>query len=477
MRNRVSTLAVLALLFGVWLQPLPLRAQAQPTVGKALDVESLEESVVLLAIGEVRDQNPAARADFAKLQRDIARAALEFTPVVVFIDEHIDHTAVRTVFKADPAMARALDDGRLVFFVVPHDTPWVRDYGPQVKLADNGDFVLVDSRYQDLRHQMDIDRKRKVLNDQRNDLIKRFWAITGTAGPGAGDGQTKEGGQPKNAATLTEIKDRLFVLQQQDEILANGKVYDRKDDDYAPYEMMQAVTGRADITVQRPDLFLDGGNLLRLSDGRLLSSKDLFLRNHGKENGLNAQLKKYFDVREVHYLEPLPGPVIKHVDMFLLPAVGKRMLLASYEDEPSTEGPKVNGTSHARVLTELAAAAMKKNKTKLTKLGYEVIDVPALPPVVSGNLVYYPTLLNALTLRTKAGYAVLVPYYPNLDQYVQFAAYKVIRKAFGPDVHIVPVDCTSTAPLQGAVHCLTATVPLRFSIFADGAAVAGGKQN
>ena len=116
------------------------------------------------------------------------------------------------------------------------------------------------------------------------------------------------------------------------------------------------------------------------------------------------------------------------------------------------------------------------NKATLEALKYEVIEVPALPPEINLNQTYYPTLLNALTLRTTDGrFLILAPYYPQLDQYVQFNAYKIIRKAFGDNAQVVPIDCAAAATLQGAVHCLTATVPYRYSRFSSSGATAPTK--
>jgi agmatine/peptidylarginine deiminase len=371
---------------------------------------------------------------------------------------------VRNTFKADPALDRAVRERRLVFFVVPHDTKWVRDYGPQIKTGANGGFVLVDPIYKDIRAQMGLERDRKAANLGRERLTKDF--LKNNAG-------LLIGLPPKTpAAKVAELKDQLYVLQQFDDVLSNGKLNERQDDDFAPYEMVQAATGRAEIPVERPDLYLDGGNLLRLSDGRLLTTRQLFLQNRGKENQLTAQLKQHYGMKEVVYLDALPGPVIRHVDMFLLPAAGQRVLLASYE-HLLKETP---ADPHVQVLVEHADQAMKRNRARLQKLGYEVIDVPALPPQVRGANVHYPTLLNALTLRTQTGgYAVILPHYPTLDPYAQFAAYKVIRAAFGEDVQLLHVDCTAAASQQGAVHCLTAVVPRRFSIFAAGPLAAGAK--
>jgi agmatine/peptidylarginine deiminase len=365
-------------------------------------------------------------------------------------------TKAKFMFRADPIIKRAVAEKRMIFSVVPHDTSWVRDYGPQMKRSKAPlGFTVVDAKYTDPRVQIFVNRERRQINSIRYTLTNDANNIDRTK--------------------TQELKDRLYLLQQRDEILALNTLFDRKNDDVSPFEIVQTVTGSDEVKIDRPDLYLEGGNLIRLSDGRLLTTKDLFLRNRGKENELTAEIKQAYGVRDIVYLDSLPGPVIKHVDMFLLPATGKRILLASYSGIPlpvpdprqvgdlTFYGPEENLTA----LTEAAAKAMERNKRTLQRLGYEVIDVPALPPARCKEGVYYPTILNALTLRgADDKLSILTPYYPQRDVYQQLAAHKTIRQAFGDKIaKVIPIECTRSAMDQGAVHCLTATIPRRISIF------------
>src|SRR5688572_20745529 len=133
-----------------------VRGQADKENGKALaalDFESKERSVVLLSIGHFA---VFQKKDFAKVQMDIAKAALEVTDVVVFVDEHIDLYSVRSYFGSEPALTKALAEGRLSFYIVPHDSQWIRDYGPQVKFANDNSLVLIDSAYKDIRIELTV---------------------------------------------------------------------------------------------------------------------------------------------------------------------------------------------------------------------------------------------------------------------------------------------------------------------------------
>jgi agmatine/peptidylarginine deiminase len=445
----------LAFLFLPWLSGIP-PAHGQVKALGALDYESQEPSVVLMALGD--SQNGFFHID---TQREIARAALEATNVVVFIDNYRDLTKlkVKSAFQADPALRKALDQGRLVFSAVPHDTQWIRDYGPQIRNTGKAGFTVIDSRYSDIRLEISFERARKRINLARKQLTKSI---------------IENFDVKKKFEDSQKFRDYLYILQQYDHVLELeiSKGLDRKSDDAAPFEMVQKVTDVDEFEIERPELYLDGGNLLRLTDGRLITSKQLFLQNRGNERILPDYVRKHFNAKELVFLEALPGPVIKHVDMFVLPAVGKRILLASYESKSapltlSPFDPNAENAEQVQILRQKAHKAMKRNKAHLIKLGYDVIDVPSLPPIVSSNFVYYPTLLNALTLQTRSGgYLIMVPYYPQLDPYLQFAAHKKIRHAFGENAKIVPIDCSLAASQQGAIHCLTATVPYRFSRFA-----------
>jgi agmatine/peptidylarginine deiminase len=429
----------------------PALAAAQNPAG-ALDFESKEPAVVLMALGD----HQAQFVDIG-VQREIAKAALEAAPVIVFVDENKDLTdfRVKNTFKTDPVLNRAIKEGRLVFSVVQHDTVWIRDYGPQLVYDGKDSFTVINSKYKDVRLQITIDRDMQTINRWRKQVTNPIIMAPFDS-------------VEKKNADAQKIKDYLFLLDQYEQILMLSKDYERKSDQQSPYEMMQVVTDRPEIDIQRPKLFLDGGNLIRLTDGRLISTKELYLRNPGKEKDLVKHLKQHFQLKDLVFLDPLPGPVIKHADMFVLPAAGKRILLASYE--PATRSLGTPFDPHAEeldLLTEEAGKLMKKNKAVLEKQGYEVIEVPSFPPQIANNQVYYPTLLNGLSLQTRTGeFVVLVPYYPALDPYVQLAAHKKIRQAFGDKTRIFPIDCSRPATGQGAIHCLTATAPLRFSRFA-----------
>jgi hypothetical protein len=62
---------------------------------------------------------------------------------------------------------------------------------------------------------------------------------------------------------------------------------------------------------------------------------------------------------------------------------------------------------------------------------------------------------------------VVVPVYQNYQDDVQELALEKIKSAFGSDATLVTIEATQAAKAQGAVHCLTLTVPRRLTFFAQ----------
>jgi hypothetical protein len=215
---------------------------------------------------------------------------------------------------------------------------------------------------------------------------------------------------------------------------------------------------------------LDGGNLLKLEDGRCLTTRVLLSRNKEQNINLDQELGKIGGCKNVTFLDPLPGPVTEHIDMFVLPAGGKRILLASYDlSRPFAAEYWSKLSTSERDLALNAELAMESNAERLRNLGYEVVPVPSpFPRIPANGHTYYPSTLNALVRVSADGYRqVLVPSYKDYETDIQSSALNQIGAAFGSKTEIVTIEATQAAKSQGAVHCLTLTAPLRLSIFSD----------
>jgi Porphyromonas-type peptidyl-arginine deiminase len=275
-------------------------------------------------------------------------------------------------------------------------------------------------------------------------------------------------------AEASTIEDKMYVLREFSQLL-NETSPQRANDENSAYDIADAVLAAPDFSYKTSALALDGGNLFKLEDGRCLTSRVLLSRNKEQHVNVDEELRKTGGCKDVTYLEPLPGPVTEHVDMFVLPVGGKRLLLASYDlSKPFAAEYWSSLTSAERDLATDAALAMAANAETLRRLGYDVVLVPSpFPRVPANGHIYYPSVLNALVRESTDGYReVLVPSYKDYERDIQAAALQQIRPAFGPKSEVMTIEATDSAKSQGAIHCLTLSAPLRLSIFGDAAGTA-----
>jgi agmatine/peptidylarginine deiminase len=259
-----------------------------------------------------------------------------------------------------------------------------------------------------------------------------------------------------------ELFDRLADVYEHVDV-------NRTDDDEAPYPIALALMKEPDFLVVRPKLDLDGGNLLRSDDGICFTTRVLLSRNPGQESDVTDRLKSAYGCSDVVYLRALPGPVIEHVDMFLLPGVGNKVFLASYDPaNPLLAAQWGSMRPVERRMAEEAAVVMMQNQRDLTAKKFDVIPIPSPLPRVEEGEVYYPTVLNGLIQRGRQGTLhVILPRYDNYQDEIQKNARSLIENKFGVAVTIDTVEATVAATRQGAVHCLTIIAPWDMTLFQD----------
>jgi agmatine/peptidylarginine deiminase len=460
--------ALRSLTVAVALFPCHAAAQNAPTVpGRdvvilALGSDDSGEQSVLRAAMKLTGQRPNV-STVRDVQMDILRKTATFGPVLLLAPDDEARTDITSNCSA-LEVCSLLADGRVRIAVVPHDTPWIRDYGPFIE-SSGTDVRVVDSAYYDVREDHKIDRVLKALLQHRLELLK------GALGPADGEGQNPfdlgTGGR-----SAAEVDSRIGLLKQFSDALRESTSYgQRATDDRAPFAIAQAVLAGPGFSVSSTKLFVDGGNLLKLDDGACLTTKELHTRNPDKHNVVVSELKTAYGCSDVVFLEALPGPVIEHVDMFVLPIGGKRLALPNFNlDQPHIIAGWSKMNEAERDLTLQAALTIESNASVLRGKGYELAFIPALTPRASANGdVYYPTMLNALVRSNGLdGRQVLVPLYRGLQDDVQQQALKLIEAEFGPHAQVLGVEATVAARGQGAIHCLTITVPYAISVFHTG---------
>jgi agmatine/peptidylarginine deiminase len=522
---------------------------------------------------------------FAEQPREVHRAQVEIaakasavSPVVLLVpDAEMKLEVIEHCERLSQQICDGLASDRIRVEVGRHRSPWIRDYGPQFATASDGQPILLDAHYHDVRN--DVRRREKLaeINQKRLRDLERFpqareeavqqalgkklregWAQQIHAAPDAEpeeseegedvapvepeetdetedtetpDGETPEVGvnpadeflQATSTEESEEARDVIAIADDDEEAPdraeseSEDEAADAEDDDgeeemsfdefvkqlidketreaeaslayhTALYEVVEKHSGARGVDdesplalglalfsdlrfkLRRPEINLDGGNFLRASDGRCLTTRDLLTRNFGREDELRRILaEEYGCVSDVVFLRALPGGdgVIEHVDMFALPAPDKRIFLASYTPDNLTMARYWSELSPSmqRLATE-AAIAMKANVRTLRDLGYDVIEIPSpLPRKTIDDQLYYPTILNGVLHTNGTISQLLLPRYAGYQEDLQTAALEKIRETIGAHTLVDTIESTASAQGQGAVHCLTILLPQKWTVF------------
>jgi agmatine/peptidylarginine deiminase len=404
-----------------------------------------------------------ARNPLLETQMNIVRATAKFGPVLLFAPDESTKTALEQNCQQFQ-ICELLKTDRVRVKVVVHDGVWIRDFGPSIEATANSAHVI-HWRYFDLRAE---EAKREKFQELETARLKLLETRQQQNQP---DALTLGATPDAHKAALSAIDDKLYLLKEYSQILSEAQLQ-RTNDDNSAYDIADAVLATPDFHYTASALALDGGNLFKLDDGRCLTTRVLLSRNKDQNTNVDQELQKVAGCKTVTYLDPLPGNVIEHIDMFALPAGGKRILLASYDlasPFAAKYWSKLNDTERDLALN--ASLALERNAQLLKSLGYEVVPVPSpFPRVRENGHTFYPAVLNVLVREgTDGRRQILAPSYKDYETDIQSAAVKQIETAFGPKTEIVTIEATEAAIAQGAIHCLTLNVPLQPSIFGDSA--------
>lgn len=468
-RGRASCCCLLLCLLGATssrTQTLSTAEQHKANDVVILSLKALNPRVELqqqVRKGLLGNSEAARDKQILQIQMNIVRETAKFGPVLLLAPDEDTKSAVHQRCE-EFQICEQLRDDRVRIKVVVHDGTWIRDFGPQIEATGDSAYV-VHWRYFDVRAE---EAKREKSQELETARLRLLEARQQEDQPGV---LTQESTPDVQKAVISTIDDKLYLLREYSEIL-NEASPQRTNDENSAYDIADAVLANPDFSYKSSGIALDGGNLFKLEDGRCLTTRVLLSRNKDQNTNVDQELETIGKCKEVTYLEPLPGPVIEHIDMFALPVGGKRILLASYDLSSAFASEYWSKLSDAeRDLAMNAELAMELNAEHLRRLGYEVVRVPSpFPKIPRNGHTYYPSVLNALVRTGTDGYReVLVPSYKDYETDVQAAAWKQMEAAFGPKSELVSIEATEAAKSQGAIHCLTLTVPLHLSIFSDSA--------
>ena len=271
-------------------------------------LELLEEDEVLNVLSYAHT--------FLKILGDLSA----HTNVVILVsglgqDEDAIHEPVE-LMKSFPNSATVLSSNRVQFVQVPVRTKWVRDYGPIFVRGAEGQIICVDPRYETNRQSLEQTRELERMKDVVGAVLKR---------------------QAKNTELKqTQYEDELEAVGQERQKPAERQT--RLFDDVSPSLLAARLRQRNKesvlpypINVVRPPLALDGGDFFTDGKGVGFTSTETLQSNGGNIELINEVFREYFGIKEVVYLQPLPGSTVKHIDMFFKPVTDRIFLLGKYE--------------------------------------------------------------------------------------------------------------------------------------------------
>ncbi len=208
----------------------------------------------------------------------------------------------------------------------------------------------------------------------------------------------------------------------------------REIDDAVPTLLAQS----RGLSVHRPPLYLEGGNLQSDGQGLCITSEVVLEANEGATpDSVQSTLASYAGCQTTVILPPIVGDGTGHVDMFAHLYGPRKALLAeiSASDDPQN------------------AAAMNEAARRLQAAGVAVTRIPMGSGYRDAEYVYYRTYTNAVAI---AG-AVIVPVYRE-DSRGRDQALAAFAQAY-PGRNIIPIEADDLLDRAGALHCVTMQIP------------------
>lgn len=119
--------------------------------------------------------------------------------------------------------------------------------------------------------------------------------------------------------------------------------------------------------VAKSELQLEGGNVLVDDDATLFTTTAVLKRNPGKTKAvIEAELKRVLGVREIEWLEPLPGEATGHVDIFAKIVGKKRAIVGSNDARCDAESPA--SCAARKPALDAAAKAFERRGYRVTRV-------------------------------------------------------------------------------------------------------------
>jgi len=281
------------------------------------------------------------------------------------------------------------------------------------------------------------------------------------------------------------------------------------DEELMPLRLVEFLAPRgAGLALLPIPLFLDGGDLLTDGQGTAFTSRETLLKNGADRANLERIFARCFGCSRVVVLESLPGPVARHIDLFVKIADERTVLVGQY-------GPGDQLAPPLNLLQRQAHQALERNALLLrrewasagpgrrilrvpmpdlsierreaeaaARRGGEKEGAPAEPkqekkregPAPSrrdgreggqsgraapSEVIVYRTYLNCLFIKGSHN-VLLVPSYGVVDKKIESAAHEALGKIYGEchgKTEVFPFPSEPEIRSGGSIHCVAITVP------------------
>jgi agmatine/peptidylarginine deiminase len=290
------------------------------------------------------------------------------------------------------------------------------------------------------------------------------------------------------------LLDAIYIdtLQNKDEMIPI-QIANYLDNPYKPIKLV------------RPPFRVGGGDFQTDGQGNIFCSTEALIKNGGSREDVDLIFKYYYGAKDITYLFPLPGPTIKHIDMFFKLINENTILIGEYPTDKGKEENKYN-----KNLQYVARWFLEKNNSIIKQKFHDkkrIIKMP-MPPIkiqvkeayrdmvrsrwdeavarigVSPNELdaerlynsladktrifrstegadavnyIYRTYLNSTFIKGDSDELLLVPSYA--DCKTMEDTVKQIYKSVYPNAKIVFVNSDKIIRQYGTIHCVTLTIP------------------
>lgn len=262
---------------------------------------------------------------------------------------------------------------------------------------------------------------------------------------------------PYNSVWIRDYGQNTCYTNDVDSLILVDWIYNRPrpKDDTIPRQVANAFNIPIYETTQAPnDLIHTGGNFMSDGLGTAFSSELVLQENPNHTTAeIDSIMSDFMGINRYVKMTVLPYDGIHHIDMHIK-LLDEQTLLVGQYPQGVADGPQIEAN-----LQYVLSTWMTPNGTP-----YRVIRIP-MPPQSNG---LYPNQGGDYLTYTNAVFVnstIILPlYYTQYDT----TALRIWRESC-PGYNVVGINCNSTIPASGAIHCITHSVgtddPLLISHF------------